>query len=105
MRPAGSLAIKLWRPGLFAKATLEIDAARPITAVAVPRSALLYHQGRALVYVQLSGDRYQRREVTVLRRDGETWVLGGGVDADDRVVIEGALALLSEEFRADVDND
>jgi hypothetical protein len=96
--------ITLWRPGLFVKSRVAASAARPVTAVAVPRAALLYHQGRALVYIQLSGDRYQRREVTVLGRDGDSWILGSGVDADDSVVTEGALALLSEEFRADVDD-
>jgi hypothetical protein len=97
-------ATNLWRPGLFVKAILQVNAAQPISAVAVPKAALLYHQGRALVYIQLSGDRYQRKEVTVLGRDGDHYVLGAGVDADDLVVTEGALALLSEEFRADVDD-
>jgi hypothetical protein len=98
------LPVHLWRPGLFVKGTLDVNAGKPISAVAVPSGALLYHQGRALVYVALSGERYQRREVTVLGRDGDAWVLGAGVDAEDRVVTEGALALLSEEFRADVDD-
>ena len=104
MRGSDALAVHFWRPGLFVKANLDVDAAKPVSAVAVPRSALLYHQGRALVYIQLSGERYQRREVTVLGRDGDSWVLGSGVDGDDRVVTDGALALLSEEFRADVDD-
>jgi hypothetical protein len=101
--PGGTLPIHLWRPGLFVKSQVEVSA-RPVTAVAVPRASLLFHQGRALVYVQLSGDRYQRKEVTVLGRDGDAWILGSGVDGDDLVVTEGALALLSEEFRADVDD-
>jgi membrane fusion protein, heavy metal efflux system len=98
-------AAHLWRPGLFVKALMDIDAAKPVPAVAVPNTALLYHQGRALVYVRLSPGRYQRREVTVLGRSGDSWILGSGVDADEWVVNSGALALLSEEFRADVDDD
>jgi hypothetical protein len=94
-----------WRPGLFVKAYLPVNDAKPIPAVAVPKGALLYHQGRALVYVRLSGNRFKRAEVTVLGRDGDWWVLSAGVDADDQVVTAGALALLSAEFRADVDND
>jgi multidrug efflux pump subunit AcrA (membrane-fusion protein) len=101
----GTLATRLWRPGLFVKAYLDVSAAKPISAVTVPNSALLYHQGRALVYVRLSGDRFKRVEVRVLGRDGDRWVLEADrVDPDDLVVTEGALRLLSEEFRADVDD-
>jgi hypothetical protein len=98
--PAGSL----WRPGLFVKSQFKVNDAKPIAAVAIPKSALLFHQGRALVYLKLSELRYQRKEVTVLGRDGEQWIIGRGVDADDLVVTEGAGALLSMEFRADVDD-
>jgi multidrug efflux pump subunit AcrA (membrane-fusion protein) len=98
-----------WRPGLFVKAWLPIPEARPRAAVAVPPGALLYHQGRALVYVRLSPGRYQRREVQVLGREGERWVLADGgqdaVRAGERVVSQGAVLLLSEEFRGDQDND
>lgn len=101
-------ATTVWRPGLFVKSYLDVKAAKPVPAVTVPKSALLYHQGRALVYVKLPGDpkyeRYERREVTVLGRHGDSWVIETGVDADDLVVTTGALALLSEEFRADVDD-
>jgi multidrug efflux pump subunit AcrA (membrane-fusion protein) len=102
---APGVATDLWRPGLFVKAQLDVNAAKPISAVAVPKSALLYHQGRALVYIDKSGYRYERKEVKVLGRDGNYWILEAGrLDADDLVVTEGALALLSEEFRADVDD-
>jgi hypothetical protein len=72
----------------------------------VPSAALLYHQGRALVYVRLSPGRYERREVQVLGRDGERWVLAPGeVQAGEPVVCKRAQVLLSEEFRGEMDND
>src|SRR2546429_259791 len=40
-----------WRPGLFVKAALVGQHAKVQEAVAVPGTALLYHQGRTLVYV------------------------------------------------------
>jgi hypothetical protein len=98
-------AAAVWRPGLFVKAWLPIPEARPLAAVAVPQGSLLYHQGRALVYVRLSPGRYERREVRVLGREGERWVLGDGVQAGERVVSQRAVRLLSEEFRGDQDND
>jgi multidrug efflux pump subunit AcrA (membrane-fusion protein) len=93
----------LWRPGLFVKATLRTGALKQ--AVAVPDGALLYHQGRALVYARIDPNRYERREVRVLGRDGHRWVLAEGVAEKELVVSRRAQALLSEEFRGDVDND
>jgi hypothetical protein len=94
-----------WRPGLLVKALLRVPRGTPQPAVAVPLTALLYHQGRALVYVRVRPGRYERREVQVLGRDGDTWVLAGGVAAGEAVVFKQAQILLSEEFRGDVDND
>lgn len=94
-----------WRPGLFVKAWVPLADAQPQAAVAVPAGALLYHQGRALVYVRLSPGRFERREVQVLGREGDRWVLAGGVQAGEPVVSQRAVVLLSEEFRGDVDND
>src|SRR5262249_49877065 len=94
-----------WRPNLFVKALLP-GAGPARDAVAVPRSALLYHQGRTLVYVRLNPGRYQRCEVQVLGTDGDSYVLApGNVVAGDPVVIRQAQVLLSEEFRGEADND
>jgi hypothetical protein len=103
-----------WRPGLFVRAEAKPAQAAPQQAVAVPAGALLYHQGRALVYVQVKPGQYARREVQVLGRDGDRWLLvprppgalpGVGLDPEELVVKSQAQLLLSEEFRSDVDND
>jgi multidrug efflux pump subunit AcrA (membrane-fusion protein) len=94
-----------WRPGLFVKAFVPVPRAEPTAAVSVPESSLLYHDGRALVYVRLSPGRYERREVQVLGRQHGRWVLARGVEAGEPVVSRRAQVLLSEEFRAEVDND
>ena len=100
--PPGAAA---WRPGLYVRASFADPAAAPRAAVAVPATALLYHQGRTLVYVQLGRDRFQRREVEVLGRDGDTVILASGVRADESVVAAQAQVLLSAEFRRDTDDD
>ena len=64
-----------WRPGLFVKAQVQVPDSVPQPAVAVSEAALLYHQGRALVYVCVGPGRYERREVQVLGRDGGRWLL------------------------------
>jgi RND family efflux transporter MFP subunit len=94
---------RLWRPGLYVKADVLLPN-RPLQpAVAVPASAVLFHQGRSLVYVCLEPGRYERREVQLLARDGTRWMLASGVKAGELVVYEQAQVLLSQEFNADTD--
>jgi multidrug efflux pump subunit AcrA (membrane-fusion protein) len=99
-----------WQAGLYARASLD-DMSKPAEpAIAIPASALLVHQGRTLVYTEKRPDRYvryERREVTVLGRDGDTLYIAaeGWLASEDRVVISGAQVLLSEEFRSEVDED
>jgi multidrug efflux pump subunit AcrA (membrane-fusion protein) len=101
-----------WRPGVFVQSSLPLPRAGGREAVSLSATALLYHQGRALVYVRLDPGKYMRREVEVLGRDGDRWVVAArqglgltGVRAEDSVVYREAQVLLSEEFRVDVDND
>jgi hypothetical protein len=96
-----------WRPGLFVQAHLKTAAAKAQEAVSIPNTALLYHLGRTLVYVRIGAGRYQRREVRVLGREGDRWVLATGVEAEEPVVFRQAQVLLSEEFKpqGDLDND
>jgi multidrug efflux pump subunit AcrA (membrane-fusion protein) len=114
----GGLALHLWRPGLFVKAYLGVNAAKPVSGLAVPRSAVLFHQGRALVYRRVyppdppergkppaKFHKFERVEVNVLGRDGDTWIVAGALVDGDLIVTEGAIRLLSMEFRSDVDND
>jgi|GEM_PF-5010536 len=102
----------LWRPGLQVKASLTAPGTPSRPAVAVPVGAVLFHQGRALVYVRVKPGAYKRREVRPLGREGETWVLAAsqtsdpsGLEPGEVVVHRGAQVLLSEEFRNDVDAD
>jgi biotin carboxyl carrier protein len=95
----------IWRPGLFVTATMNAVNGKPQPAVAVPETALLYHQGRALVYVRISPGRYERREVQVFGREADRWLLASGVTAGEPVVYQRAQVLLSEEFRGEADND
>jgi hypothetical protein len=102
----------LWRPGLQVKAYLRPPDAAPQPAVSVPAAAVLYHEGRALVYVRLTKKKYERREVRLLGREGDRWVLARrkatdptGVVPGERIVANQAQVLLSEEFRGVADDD
>jgi multidrug efflux pump subunit AcrA (membrane-fusion protein) len=111
-QPAPALRGVAWRPGLFVEAYLKAADAGRRDAVSIPAAALLYHQGRALVYVRLEPGKYTRREVVVLGRDGDRCLVAArqgvapsGVTPGEFVVNRQAQLLLSEEFRIDVDND
>jgi hypothetical protein len=96
-----------WRPGLFVQANVKASDAKPEQAVSVPRDALLFHMGRTIAYVRIGPGRYERREVSILGREGDRWVVAAGVAAGEPVVCRQAQVLLSEEFkpRNEMDND
>jgi multidrug efflux pump subunit AcrA (membrane-fusion protein) len=102
--PHQSKSAPNWRPGLYVKARLDDPAEKPQSAIAIPASALLVHKGYTLVYLELRPGRYERREVELLDRDGETLYVSasGWRPGDTRVVVKHAQVLLSEEFRSDV---
>jgi len=100
----------LLRPGLFVKAQLEIPG-KTVPGFAVPKSALLYHQGRGLVYIEKAATTaaqqtrfFERVEVGILGREGDALIVSGSLIDGDNVVSEGALYLLSAEFRTDTDD-
>jgi hypothetical protein len=99
-----------WRPGLFVKGHLPLPERKRREAVAVPLTALLYYQERAVVFVRTAPGTFERRPVRVLGRDGNRWVLEGGLrPGRDHVVSRRAEALLSQAILAsrpgDDDND
>jgi cobalt-zinc-cadmium efflux system membrane fusion protein len=85
-----------WRPGLFVKAYLPLPGASPRAAVAVPLTALLYHQEHAVVFVRAAPGAYERRQVRLLGREGNDWLLAEGVRPGERVVSGRAGVLLSQ---------
>jgi hypothetical protein len=56
----------------------------------VPQEAVLTEAGRPYVFVQIAGERFARRFVTVVSRDGGMVGLRTGVMPGDRVVTRGA---------------
>src|SRR5262245_3175740 len=104
----GSAEAVAWRPGTFVKAELPAPQGEPRRAVSVPDTALLYHQGRAIVYVlkerRPKTSIFERREVQVLGRQGDRWVLAAGeFRSGQKVVSDEPQVLLSAEFYVDVD--
>jgi hypothetical protein len=68
--------------------------------VAVPREALLRHEGEVFVYVQTGPDTFQRKEIELARPVGAGWFVHEALKPQDKVVVVGAQQLLSEELKS-----
>ncbi|MEI8106401.1 MAG: hypothetical protein WCI46_01180 [Verrucomicrobiota bacterium] len=90
------------RPGNAATAWITIDQP-PINGFALPRSAILRHDGRTWIYLQES-TQFLRVPITLLSplEDEKGWFIPDqhGITADQLVVISGAQSLLSEELKS-----
>ena len=76
-------------PGLYAKVRGAVGDARP--KLLVPERALGSDQGGRYLLVVGADDKVERRGVEVGIRQGELRVIESGIDADDRVIVNGLL--------------
>lgn len=81
------------------QANVRIDAGEGQEAIVVPKEAVLEHEGKKIVYVLLSGEEFQRREVTVGDELGDKVALLSGVEPGERVVTQGAYQLKLQELK------
>lgn len=73
-----------------ATARVQLDAAETLL---VPRTAVLQHSGRPVVFVDRGGQAYAARAIQLGRRGDEDYEVTGGLADGDRVVTHGALLL------------
>lgn len=75
------------RPGQYARVRAKIED-RP-GAILVPQRAVREMQGVFSVMVAAQGDTVEQRLVMPAERIGSLWVMGSGLKAGERVVVEG----------------
>jgi biotin carboxyl carrier protein len=99
-----AVSAAVWRPGMQVTTRMH-PAGAAVSAVAVPDGAVLYHEGRTLVYVRVAAEKYERREVRLLGREGGQSIVAVrrgklpiGVATGESVVARQAQLLLSKEF-------
>ena len=73
--------------------TLHVETERAEDAVAVPDAAIVEEGGRFIVFVQLGGETFDKRDVTLGIRDGNFVQVRAGLKAGERVVTKGAFAI------------
>ena len=81
------------------QANVRIDAGERVQAMVIPREAVLDHEGKKIVYVLLSGEEFERREVTLGDEYGERVAVLSGLAEGERVVTQGAYQLKLQELR------
>jgi membrane fusion protein, heavy metal efflux system len=81
------------------QADVRLDAGESVTAMMIPREAVLDNEGKKIVYVLLSGEEFQRREVTLGDEYGDKVAVLSGLEKGERVVTQGAYQLRLQELR------
>ncbi len=89
------------RPGAAVTARLESSAA-PERGVVVPSAAVVRAGDSAFAYLQTAPTKFERRAISIRESVAAGWFEKAGFVAGDRVVVAGAQALLSEEFKSQI---
>ena len=89
---AGELSIGM-------QANLRLDAGTQTQVLLVPREAVLDNEGKKIVYVLISGEEFERRDVVLGDEYGGKIAIVSGVKPGERVVTQGAYQLKLQELR------
>jgi hypothetical protein len=93
-----------FRAGMRVAARIRMGGA-PVSGVIVPSAAVVWHAGKAWVYVKDDEQNFERFEVSTTDEMEGGWFNTAGFDDDDEVVVSGAQLLLSEELKFQIRNE
>lgn len=80
------------------QANVRLDADDEVDVLLVPKEAVLDNEGQKIVYVLVSGETFQRRNVVVGDEYGDMIAILSGIEEGDRVVTQGAYQLKLQEL-------
>jgi hypothetical protein len=88
------------QPGLTPGVNLlaHLSVGNPMKGLIVPTSAVVWSEGKAWVYRQTAADRFARRAVPTDIAVERGFFVADGFSPGDKLVVQGAQALLSEEL-------
>jgi cobalt-zinc-cadmium efflux system membrane fusion protein len=81
------------------QANIRLATGPPRALVSIAAEAVLEHEGRNIVYVLLSGEEFERRNVVLGDRYGDEVSILSGVESGERVVTQGAYQLKLQELQ------
>jgi len=81
------------------QANVRLDTGEIAEALIIPKEAVLDNEGKKIVYVLLSGEEFQRCEVTLGDEYGDKVAVLSGLEPGQRVVTQGAYQIRLQELR------
>jgi membrane fusion protein, heavy metal efflux system len=72
---------------------LHVETQRAENTIAIPDTAIVEEGGQPIAFVQVGGETFQKRELTLGIRDGEWVQVLSGISEGERVVTKGAMAI------------
>ena len=78
-------------PGQFGRVRFQTDHREGV--ILVPQRAVQQNQNLQSVFVVSSGNKIEARPVKTGPRAGDDWIIEQGLNAGDRVVVEGLLSV------------
>jgi cobalt-zinc-cadmium efflux system membrane fusion protein len=81
------------------QANVRLNAGPPASVLLVPRESVLDNEGKKIVYVLVSGEEFERRDVVLGDEYGPKVAIISGVKPGERVVTQGAYQLRLQELR------
>ena len=81
------------------QANLRLGAGDKASVLLLPKESVLDNEGKKIVYVMLSGEEFERRDVVVGDEYGDKVAIVSGVKPGERVVTQGAYQLKLQELR------
>ena len=88
-------------PGSMVEMFIHTRGSRPV--VTIPTSALIEEMGNWFVYVQLTPEYFEKREVTVGQNNGLRTEITSGLDGTERVVTRGAVLVKITQMSGGLD--
>jgi len=81
------------------RANVRLDAGSAVPVLLIPRESVLDNEGKKIVYVLISGEEFERRDVVIGDEYGAKVAIISGVKPGERVVTQGAYQLKLQELR------
>jgi hypothetical protein len=93
-----------FRAGMRVAARVRLGGA-PVSGVIIPSAAVIWHAGKAWIYVKDDEQTFARFEVSTADEMEGGWFNTAAFDDSDEVVVSGAQLLLSEELKYQIRNE
>ena len=81
------------------QANVRLNGGAQVPVVLIPRESVLDNEGKKIVYVLISGEEFERRDVMLGDEYGGKVAIISGVKPGERVVTQGAYQLKLQELR------